>query len=50
MGQYKDHRWLTTGHPLRHRCADCHQLRWKEVKREQKVTKPYVMPIISGKF
>ena len=23
MGQYKDHNWATTGHPLRHRCIDC---------------------------
>lgn len=22
------HKWSTMGHPLRHRCNDCHKLKW----------------------
>lgn len=48
MGRYKDHKWDTTGHPLRHRCIDCHQYRWKEIKEVKEVPKTYVAPIIWG--
>ncbi len=48
MGQYKDHNWSTSGHPLSHRCTACHKLRWKEIKPVREVPSSYIAPIVWG--
>lgn len=48
MGKYKDHRWSQSGHPLSHRCIDCHKLRWKEIKVIEEVPRTYIPSIVWG--